>query len=150
MQILNRKLLMCLLVSVGVLGANAYAKDYTVKELNSGAGGSFVFEPDFLPIQPGDSVHFVAVDPAHDSQSYLVPRGAKNWKSEIGKDITVKFTQDGVYLYECNPHHLFGMLGVIQVGKPVNKAAAEKAAQTMESKQLMNQGRLEKLMKEVK
>jgi len=41
-------------------------------------------------------------------------------------------------------------LGVIQVGNAVNKAAAEKAAQTVESKQLMNQGRLEKLMKEVK
>ena len=75
MKILNRKLAMCLLVTVCLLGANAYAKDYTVKELNSGAGGSFVFEPDFLHIQPGDSVHFVAVDPAHDSQSYLVQIG---------------------------------------------------------------------------
>jgi len=150
MKILNRKLAMCLLVTVCVLGANAYAKDYTVKELNSGADGSFVFEPDFLHIQPGDSVHFVAADPGHSSKSFLVPKGAANWDSEISKDVSVKFVKDGVYLYECVPHQAYGMLGVIQVGNAVNKAAAEKAAQTVESKQLMNQGRLEKLMKEVK
>lgn len=138
------------LVAISLIATSAYAKDYTVKELNSGAGGTFVFEPDFLHIQPGDSVHFVATDPGHDSQSYLVPKSVHSWKSDISKDITVKFTKQGVYLYECNPHHLFGMLGVIQVGKAVNKAEAEKAAKAMEGKELMNQGRLIKLMAEVK
>lgn len=127
----------------------AYAKDYTVKELNAGADGSFVFEPGFLHIQPGDSVHFVAVDTGHDSQSYLVPTGTQGWNSGISKDITVKFTQSGVYLYECNPHHLLGMLGVIQVGKSINKVEAEKAAADMEKQQMMNQGRLTKLMKKI-
>ncbi len=138
------------LVAISLIATSAYAKDYTVQELNSGAGGTCVFEPDFLHIQPGDSVHFVATDPGHDSQSYLVPKSVHSWKSDISKDITVKFTKQGVYLYECNPHHLFGMLGVIQVGKAVNKAEAEKAAKAMEGKELMNQGRLIKLMAEVK
>ena len=143
-------LILAALAAVSVMSATAYAKDYTVKELNNGPGGSFVFDPDFLHIQPGDSVHFVASDAGHDSQSYLVPQGAVNWKSEVSKDITVKFTKSGVYLYECNPHHLFGMLGVIQVGNAVNKAEAEKAAEAMEKQQLLNQGRLEKLMQKVK
>ncbi|MGH8396847.1 MAG: pseudoazurin [Gammaproteobacteria bacterium] len=138
------------LVAVSLIATNVYAKDYTVKELNSGAGGTFVFEPDFLRVQLGDSVHFVATDPGHDSQSYLVPKGAASWKSDVSKDITVKFTKDGVYLYECFPHHMFGMLGVIEVGKAVNKSEAETAAKAMEAKQLMNQGRLEKLLTEVK
>lgn len=138
------------LVAATLLAANAYAKDYTVKELNSGPGGSFVFSPDFLHIRPGDSVHFVAADPGHDVQSYLVPTGAHPWKAEISKDITVKFTKDGVYLYECSPHHLFGMLGVIQVGRATNKTEAEKAATAMEAQQVMNKGRLEGLMKDVK
>ncbi|MGB9428946.1 MAG: pseudoazurin [Gammaproteobacteria bacterium] len=138
------------LVAVTLIGANAYAKDYTVKELNTGAGGTFVFEPDFLHIQPGDSVHFVAADPGHDVQSFFVPQGAQNWKAEISKDITVKFSKDGVYLYECVPHHMFGMLGVIQVGKAVNKAEAQKAAEAMEGQEIMNKGRLEKLLQEVK
>ncbi|MGH8402527.1 MAG: plastocyanin/azurin family copper-binding protein, partial [Gammaproteobacteria bacterium] len=89
-------------------------------------------------------------DVGHDSQSYLVPNGAQSWTGQVSKDITVKFTQQGVYLYECNPHHMFGMLGVIQVGKAVNKAKAEQAAADMEKQQIMNQGRLEGLMKEIK
>ncbi|HVA55109.1 MAG TPA: pseudoazurin [Gammaproteobacteria bacterium] len=147
---MNLKFVLGTLVAVSLISTTAYAKDYTVKELNSGAGGTFVFQPDFLHIQPGDSVHFVATDPGHDSKSYLVPKSAQDWKSEISKDITVKFTKQGVYLYECSPHHLFGMLGVIQVGKAVNKTEAEKAAKAMEGKQLMNKGRLEMLMQEVK
>ncbi|MGH8281635.1 MAG: pseudoazurin [Gammaproteobacteria bacterium] len=146
---MNAKLVLSAVLALSLLSAGAYAKDYTVKELNSGTGGAFVFEPDFLHIQPGDSVHFVAADSGHDSQSYLVPAGAQNWTGQVSKDITVKFTQEGVYLYECNPHHLFGMLGIIQVGKAVNKAEAEKAAAAMEKQQIMNQGRLENLMKRI-
>lgn len=147
---MNAKLIVAALLAAGLLSINANAKDYTVKELNSGADGSFVFEPDFLHLKPGDSVHFVATDAGHDSQSYLTPKGAEGWKSEISKDITVKFTKPGVYLYECSPHHMFGMLGVIEVGKAVNKAAAEKAAKGMEAKLLMNKDRLGKLMKKIR
>ncbi|MGH8402479.1 MAG: plastocyanin/azurin family copper-binding protein, partial [Gammaproteobacteria bacterium] len=99
---MNTKLVLSAVLALSLLSAGAYAKDYTVKELNSGTGGAFVFEPDFLHIQPGDSVHFVAADSGHDSQSYLVPAGAQNWTGQVSKDITVKFTQEGVYLYECN------------------------------------------------
>ena len=150
MRMINMKSVFGLFVALSLMGANAYATDYTVKELNTGAGGSFVFEPDFLYIQPGDTVHFVATDPGHSSMSYLVPSGASSWDSGISKDITVTFTQPGVYLYECEPHHTYGMLGVIQVGNAVNKAAAEDAAKAMESQQIMNQGRLEKLLQEIK
>ena len=146
---MNIKLVLTAVLALSLLSAGAYAKDYTVKELNTGAGGTFVFEPDFLHIQPGDSVHFVATDAGHDSQSFLVPKGAQSWTSEVSKDITVKFTQSGVYLYECNPHHVFGMLGVIQVGQAVNKAEAAQAATDIEKQQIMNQGRLESLMKQI-
>lgn len=147
---MNIKIALGILLAASLIAVNAHAKDYTVKELNSGADGTFVFEPDFLHLQPGDSVHFVAADAGHDSQSYLVPKGAAGWKSEVSQGITVKFTHPGVYLYECNPHHLFGMLGVIEVGKATNKEEAEKAAAAMEAQQLMNKGRLEKLMKDVR
>ncbi|MDE2195616.1 MAG: pseudoazurin [Gammaproteobacteria bacterium] len=146
---MNKLLVSGAVLAVSLLAANAYAKDYTVKELNTGADGTFVFEPAYLHIQPGDTVHFVAADAGHDSQSFLTPKGAEGWKSEISKDLTVKFGVQGVYLYECNPHHQFGMLGVIQVGKAVNEDAAKKAAAAMEQQQLMNQGRLEKLMQDV-
>ncbi|MGH8402804.1 MAG: plastocyanin/azurin family copper-binding protein, partial [Gammaproteobacteria bacterium] len=105
---MNTKYVFGAILAVSLIGTSAYAKDYTVKELNTGPGGTFVFDPNFLQIQPGDSVHFVAVDVGHDSQSYLVPNGAQSWTGQVSKDITVKFTQQGVYLYECNPHHMFG------------------------------------------
>ncbi|MGH8292733.1 MAG: pseudoazurin [Gammaproteobacteria bacterium] len=138
------------LAAASLIAANAYAKTYTVKELNSGAGGTFVFEPDFLHIQPGDSVQFVPADPGHDVQSYFVPKGAEGWKGEISQGLTVKLTKEGVYLYDCSPHYMFGMQGVIVVGKATNKEEAEKAAKAMEAKQIMNKDRLEKLMHRVK
>lgn len=143
--------LMTALMAGGLLlGSHAFAQDYTVKMLNQGAEGTFVFEPSFLQVKPGDSVTFKATDAGHDSVSYLVPAGATPWKGELGKDVKVTFSKEGVYLYECAPHHQFGMLGVIQVGKATNKAAADKAAADMETKQLMSKGRLTGYMKKVK
>lgn len=136
--------------ALAVVTVPAFAKNYTVQELNSGTGGTFMFQPNYLHVNPGDTVTFEPTNPGHDSKSYLVPAGAKGWAGTVGKPITVTFKQAGVYLYECVPHHLFGMLGVIEVGKPVNKAAAEKAAAAMEKTQVMNKGRLTKLMADVK
>lgn len=149
---MNRKSALGLLaiVTMATVATPALARNFVVKELNSGAAGTFVFQPDYLHVKPGDTVTFEPTDAGHDSQSFEVPAGAQAWKGEIGKPITVTFKKDGVYLYECNPHHLFGMLGVIEVGKPVNKAAAEKAAAAMEKTEVMNKGRLTKLMAEVK
>lgn len=147
---MKAKLMTALIAGGLLLGSSAFAKDYTVQMLNTGADGTFVFEPGYLHVQKGDTVTFKAKDAGHDSKSFLVPAGAKAWQGEIGKDVTVTFSKDGVYLYECVPHHMFGMLGVIQVGKATNKAAAEKAAAAMEAKQLMNKGRLNKLLGEAK
>lgn len=137
-------------LALALVAASAYAKNYKVEELNTGTDGTFVFQPAYLHVHPGDTVTFEPTSPGHDSRSYLAPQGAHGWSGAIGKPITVTLKQQGVYLYECVPHHLFGMLGVIEVGKPVNEAAAEKAAVTMEKTQVMNKGRLDKLMAEVK
>lgn len=128
----------------------AFAANHVVKELNQGHDGMFVFQPGFLHIKPGDSVTFEPADQGHDSQSLLLPAGAKAWKSEISQPITVKFEKQGVYIYECNPHHTLGMFGVIQVGHATNKAAAEKQAKTLEAGLAMNKDRLSKYLAEVK
>ncbi len=47
------------------------------------------------------------------------------------KRFTVKFTKEGVYGYKCLPHLGMGMVGVIQVGKPGNKAAVATATQKL-------------------
>jgi pseudoazurin len=135
---------------IGILAAmHVSAANYTVKELNTGPGGNFVFDPAYLHVKPGDTVTFEATDAGHNSESVLIPAGAKPWKSEISKSLTVTLSQPGVYIYQCAPHNLFGMVGVIQVGAAVNKAAAIKQAKEMEQKQLMNQGRISKTISEV-
>lgn len=138
------KNIMTVLISVlGILAAvHVNAANYVVKELNNGPAGTFVFDPAFLHVQPGDTVTFEPTDLGHNSKSVLVPVGAKPWESEISKPLTITLSQQGVYIYECVPHNLFGMAGMIQVGVAVNKAAALKQAKAMEQKQLMNQGRI--------
>jgi pseudoazurin len=128
---------------------NVQAKDYVVKELNNGPGGAFVFSPSYLVVQPGDTVTFDATDQGHNSEAVFVPAGAKTWKSEISAPLTVTMTAPGVYIYQCTPHNLFGMVGVIVVGSGVNAADAQKAAAAIEKKQLMNQGRITQIMKQV-
>jgi pseudoazurin len=91
--------------------------------------GMFQFEPNFLRIKPGDSVHFVAKDKGHDVISIpgMVPDGAEPFKGEMNKDITVTFTKPGVYGVECQPHYSMGMVGLIVVGDPSSNLEKAKA-----------------------
>jgi pseudoazurin len=97
----------------------ANAAEYTVKMLNKDSDGqAWQFEPAFLKIAPGDTVTFVPADKGHNSETteVLVPDGSSPWKGKINENITVKYDQEGVYLYKCLPHAGLGMVGVIQVG----------------------------------
>lgn len=98
------------------------SEEYEVKMLNFGSGGSMVFEPGFLKVNVGDTVHFKSVDMAHNSESTkgLVPANAVGWKGNINEDISVTLTEEGLYVYQCTPHLILGMVGVIQVGRPTN------------------------------
>jgi pseudoazurin len=125
------------------------AADHVVQELNNGPEGAFAFSPSYLAINPGDTVTFTPTDQGHNSESAFMPDGATAWKSEISQPLTVTFTKPGVYIYQCTPHKLFGMVGVIVVGSAVNAADANKAAADIEKKQIMNQGRLTAIMKKV-
>ena len=98
------------------------AAEHEVKMLNFGDEGSMIFEPGFLKVEVGDTVHFKSVDMAHNSESVagLIPTNATPWKGEINQDISITLNEEGVYVYQCTPHLILGMIGVIQVGNPVN------------------------------
>ena len=130
-------------------GAGTFAADHVVQELNSGPDGTFEFSPSYVQIQPGDTVTFQPADQGHNSESVFLPAGAKGWKSDISQPLTVTFTKPGVYIYQCTPHNLFGMVGVIVVGSAINAADAKKAADAIDKKQLMNQGRITTIMQKV-
>lgn len=133
-----------LLFSCGV-----FAADHVVQEQNNGSEGPFIFSPSYILIQPGDSVTFTPTDQGHNSESIFLPDGAAPWKSEVSQPLTVTFTKPGVYIYQCTPHSMFGMVGVIVVGSAVNADAAREAAADLEKRQIMNQGRITAIMKNV-
>ena len=116
---------------------SAQAAEHEVKMLNKGAAGMMVFEPSVIKIAPGDTVHFVATDKGHNVESIdgMLPEGAQAFKSEMNKDLTVAFDKPGVYGIKCKPHYGMGMVGLVVVGEPVNKAAAAAIEQKGKAKQ---------------
>lgn len=125
----------CVILAVAAvcatLSGSAFASEVEVKMLNKGTDGSpMEFEPAFVKIAPGDSVHFVAVDRNHAVQSLpgMIPDGATPFTGKMNEDLTVKFEKQGVYGYRCLPHYGTGMVGLVLVGKAKNEDAARKAA----------------------
>lgn len=111
----------CAALTLSVL-AGANAAEVEIRMLNKGEKGAMVFEPDFVRIEPGDSVHFVATNKGHDALSIdgMLPEGAEPFVGELNKDITVTFTVPGVYGVKCKPHYPMGMVALVVVGTPTN------------------------------
>jgi len=111
--------------------AGARAAEYEVKMLNKGSDGqAMTFEPAFLHIQPGDTVHFKPVDKGHnvDTIPGMLPDGAQPLKGAISHPVDMTFQEPGLYGYRCVPHFGMGMVGLIEVGNtPANQAAALQA-----------------------
>ena len=132
-----------------LLNFEMHAANFEVKMLNQGASGVMVFEPAFLKINTGDTVTFLATDAAHNSASIpgMLPNGASTWNGELSRDIAVTFDVPGVYGYQCTPHSMMAMVGVIQVGdNNANLDSAKAAADSFKSTFVMNQSRLDDLL----
>ena len=131
--------------SLVILSGAALAESYEVQMLNTGSDGVMVFEPAVLSINPGDSVTFKATNPGHNSESMaeMVPEGAEGWQGGMGQEITVTFDQDGVYVYQCTPHLMMAMVGVIKVGSGSNLEAIKAAAIDKKAAFMMAQDRLD-------
>ena len=67
--------------------------------LNRGDAGSMVYEPDFLRIQPGDTVKFLAADKSHNAASMpeMLPSGARPFKRQINQETEIAFEVPGHY-----------------------------------------------------
>jgi len=130
-----------LIAAAGVAATGpASAADHEVKMLNKGEAGIMVFEPAFLAVAPGDTVHFRAVDKGHNAASIdgMVPEGAATWKGGLNKDVTVTLDVEGIYGVRCVPHYPMGMVALIVVGDPsVNLEAARQVKQPGRAKQRM-------------
>ena len=106
-----------------------------------------VFEPGVLKIAVGDTVTFKPTNPGHNSASIdgMIPPGASSWDGGMSQEVTIKFTEEGTYVYQCTPHLMMAMVGVIVVGdasanlSAVKNAAIEKKAQFVMSAQRLDQ-----------
>jgi pseudoazurin len=122
--------------------------EHEVKMLNSGADGIMVFEPAVIKVSKGDTIHFKAVDMSHNSASVdgMIPAGANSWNGTINQDISITLDQEGVYVYQCTPHAMMAMVGVIQVGEAVNMDDVISAADTKKSGFVSNTDRLDEYL----
>ena len=129
-----------------------YGANHSVKMLNQGSSGVMVFEPAYLKINIGDSVTFESTDAAHNSASIpgMIPSSASSWNGGLSQDLTVMFDVAGIYGYQCTPHSMMAMVGVIQVGDDKSNLDTAKAvAQQFKSSFVMNQSRLDDLLSKI-
>lgn len=115
-------------VALGVAGTAA-AADVDVQMLNKGADGAMVFEPSFVQVQPGDTVHFIATDKSHDVESVkgMLPEGVEPFKGKLNENFDLTVTEEGVYGIKCTPHFPMGMVALVVVGDPSSNLEAAKA-----------------------
>ena len=103
------------LAAVSLMGTVALAADHKVRMLNKGEKGVMVFEPDLVKVAPGDTVTFKATDAGHNAETIkgMLPDGAEPFVGKMGEDVTVTFTQPGVYGVKCKPHLGMGMVAAL-------------------------------------
>jgi len=127
------------------------SEQHIVKMLNAGKEGMMVFEPAYISVNKGDTVKFVATDLAHNSASVegMIPDGATPWVGTMSKDIEVTLTKEGVYVYQCTPHNMMAMVGVIKVESSANLDQVKRKAAEFKKTFLMNQERLDNYLSKI-
>lgn len=127
-------------------GMKAVAEDHVIN------AQARVFAPAILYIQSGDTVQWVNMN-SHNTVSIegMIPDGAEGWRSDLGENLSVTLTEEGVYPYVCEPHIGFGMVGAIVVGEPVNiDATMEYARENLEGPYRRILGKLIKIQRAAK
>ena len=135
-----------IVIPVLLFSFELFSEVHTVKMLNQGPTGVMVFEPAVLKINIGDTVTFVATDAAHNSASIpgMLPPNATAWNGQLSRDISVTFDIPGIYGYQCTPHAMMAMVGIIQVGDDSsNLQLVKNSASQFKTTFVMNQTRLD-------
>ena len=133
--------------------ASSSGETYQIEMRNQGSDGVMVFEPSVLRVKVGDSVTFKATDAGHNSASIegMIPSGAESWDGGMSQDVTITFTEEGTYVYQCTPHLMMAMVGVITVGDlSKNIEEIEAVAANKKSEFVMEQGRLDSYLQSLR
>ena len=102
-----------------VLASNAGADDLLIDMTADDAFNIMVAN-----VNVGQTVTWRPIAKGHNIEFAKGPTGAKLFsKSKLSKQVSVKFTVPGVYLYWCGPHKDTGMIGLIVVGNDLSNRA---------------------------
>ena len=88
---------------------------------------------------------------SHNSASVegMVPEGAESWAGQLNQDISITLNTEGVYVYQCDPHAMMAMIGVIQVGEALNMEDIKQASQNYRSTLVMNADRIDNYLNQL-
>ena len=139
------KLVSAIILTFGIISLN-YGASFNVTI--SGVS----YSPSLTNVNVGDTVTFESTDAAHNSASIpgMIPSGASPWNGQLSRDISVTFEIPGVYGYQCTPHAMMAMVGVIQVGDDnSNIETAKNVAVQFKSTFVMNQTRLDEYLAKI-
>ena len=79
----------------------------------------------------------------------MIPEGAAAWMGAMSQDVKVTFDKEGVYVYQCTPHSMMAMVGVIKVGAPTNLEQVKEKAEIQKQLFVMNKERLSGYLSEL-
>jgi pseudoazurin len=144
-----KKLALTLILSISTF--SLFSEVHTVQMLNAGKEGMMVFEPAVITIKKGDTVKFIATDMSHNSSSVdgMIPEGAEPWIGGMSQDVEVTLSKEGVYVYQCTPHNMMAMVGVIKVESSSNIDVIKLKAESYKKTFLMNQERLDNYLSQL-
>ena len=105
-------IMICSLFLSFSLAASAYAAD-----IQMGANGNLIFEPNEVTVNVGDTVTFTNGElPPHNVVFLDNPElSHSDLAFSPGESFNVTFTEAGNYEFQCEPHAGAGMKGVIHV-----------------------------------
>ena len=101
-----------------VLSAKAEEKEPLIIEmLNKRGKEKLLYGQDVVKIDVGQTITWTPDSKGHNVQFVSVPEGVEKVKSNLSKEFSYTFEQEGVYLYVCTPHASMGMIGMVIVGE---------------------------------
>ena len=139
----NRKKIIQLIIRCSKLAPHASEKS-RIKLEDISTNLTYYLDSLDIKVSKGDTIHFKATDVSHNSETIpgMIPTGADGWMGALNEDISITIDSEGVYVYQCNPHAMLAMVGVIQVGEAVNLDDVKAAAQDRKSTFVSNSDRL--------
>ncbi len=129
------------------LSSLAQADTHQIRIIDHSENQAMSFKPLFLKVNPKEKVVFKPAYPGHATESVFLPKGAKSWKAKPMEEIEISLEVEGIYLYACQYHWNIGMVGIIQVGRPVNKLEARRFYEKYKKKLVLHKNRLDQFLK---